>query len=174
MILIYSIFYGITMKIADLLNEHKLMLFEESQLVFGFLWGFFGSLIILTGGETVANIILAMNLAFIIRNRLDYPNHQVASSLVIISFLIASHFNIKIFVIFYAIFAIFGSLKDYTGDILKNNTGLAKASEAMLYYPIPAFIYSIFTGSWMIFGIFALYTISYDITKYIYALKGYK
>lgn len=174
-ILIYATLYGITMKIADLLDEHGLKWFKGSDILFGFLWGIFGILLII-GNDIIANIVLAMNLAFIIRNRLDYLNHQIGSSIIIISFLLFAKFNFNLFLIFYLIFLIFGSLKDYIDDILVRKNKKKKdlfyhLNESMLYYPIPTFIYSLITKEWIVFYAFLLYTIAYNLTKNYYHKK---
>ena len=108
MIIIYAVAYGLTMKIADLLNEHGLRWFKGSAIIFGFLWGIFGAVLVLSN-NVIANIILAMNIAFIIRNRLDYINHQVAVSIIVITSLFTSIFLPILFIVFYFIFLIFGS-----------------------------------------------------------------
>ena len=173
MIIIYATAYGITMKIADLLNEHGLKWFKGSEIFFGFLWGIFGAMLII-GNNVVANVVLAMNIAFIIRNRLDYINHQIAASIIIIIFLFTSIFSPILFLIFYFIFLIFGSIKDYVDDILKKKGGIfVLLNEAMLYYPIPTFIYCIFYGNWIVFWTFFVYTISYDLTKFVGKKYGY-
>ena len=173
-LILYAILYGITMKIADLLDEHGLKLFKGSGILFGVLWGIFGALLIL-GHNTIANIILAMNIAFIIRNRLDYLNHQIATSIIIISFLFFAIFQPWLFLTFFFIFLIFGSIKDYIGDTLKLKKGIMfHFNERSWYYYILTLIYSIYTGIWMVFFVFALYKLSYDITKYIAAKKGYE
>jgi len=173
MIILYALLYGITMKVADLLDEHGLKWFKGSAIFFGFLWGIFGVLLVLSN-STIAIIMLAMNLAFITRNRLDYINHQIAASIIIISFLFSSTFNPILFVIFYFVFLIFGSLKDYVDDILKKKSGiLVSLNEAMLYYPIPTFIYCLLYGNWIVFWAFLTYTIAYNIIKQIYKKKGY-
>lgn len=172
-IVIYAILYGITMKIADLLNEHGLKMFKGSAIIFGILWGVFGALLILSN-NIIGNIILAMNIAFIIRNRLDCINHQIASSIILIAFLITSHFELNIFLPFYAIFLIFGSLKDYIDDKKKGKGILFILNESMFYYPIPTFIYCLLYGNWIVFFAFLFYTLAYDITKYVYKKKGYK
>ncbi|MFH1899975.1 MAG: hypothetical protein ABIJ83_01745 [Patescibacteria group bacterium] len=172
-IIVSAILYGITMKVADLLNEHGLKWFKGSAIFFGVLWGVFGSLLVL-GDKNIANIILAMNIAFIIRNRLDFINHQIASTIIIISFLFFSTFNPALFAVFFIIFLIFGSLKDYVGDILKKKSMSATFNEAMLYYPIPTFIYCLIYGNWIIFWAFFLYTASYDSVKYIAKKRGFE
>ncbi len=74
MILLYALLFAITMKVADLFDEHGLKWFKGSTILFGFLWGGFGALLVLSN-NTIANIMLAMSLAFLVRNRLDYLNH---------------------------------------------------------------------------------------------------
>lgn len=171
--LIYAALYGVTMKVADLLDEHGLKWFKGSALLFGLLWGGFGALLILSD-NIIANIIVAMNIAFIIRNRLDYLNHQVASSIIIIAFLFSATFEPMVFIIFYAIFLTFGTSKDYVDDVLKKENGLlVMLNDAMLYYPIPAFIYCLMYGNWIVFYVFTIYTGYYDLTKYFAKKHGY-
>ena len=173
MIILYALLYGITMKIADLLDEHGLKWFKGSAILFGFLWGIFGALLVLSN-NIIANIMLAMNLAFVIRNRLNYINHQIAASIIIIIFLFSSVFNLVLFLSFYAIFLIFGSLRDYVGGKIKKKSKLQSLYDnIMWYYPIPTFIYCVLYGNWIIFWAFLVYTTAYDITKFIYKKKGY-
>jgi hypothetical protein len=161
------------MKIADLLNEHGLKWFRGSAIIFGLLWGIFGTLLVL-GDNTIANIVLAMNLAFIIRGRLDYLNHQIAASIIVITFLFGAAFNPALFLAFYAIFLIFGSLRDYVGDKLKVKTGiLAIYDQIAWYYPIPTLIYCLLYGNWIVFWVFLISAIAYDATKFIYKKRGY-
>lgn len=173
-IIVAAILYGITMKVADLLDEHGLKWFRGSAILFGILWGTFGAALVISN-NTIANIILAMNVAFIIRQRLDYLNHQIAASIIIITFLFVAAFNPILFIIFYIIFLVFGFLKDYIDDKLNKKKGVVIAlSESMLYYPIPTFIYCLLYGNWIVFWAFLLYTVSYNVTKYIAKKRGYK
>ena len=122
----------------------------------------------------IANIMLAMCLAFIIRFRLDYINHQIAASIVIISFLFTAILSPILFLSFYAIFLIFGSLRDYVGDRIKKKNKLQSLYDnVMWYYPIPALIYCLFYGNWILFWAMLVYTIGFDGIKYIFKKKGY-
>ena len=167
-----AIAFGLTMKIADLQNEHGLKLFEGASLLFGVLWGAFGAVLLLCGND-VANIILAMNVAFIIRNRLDYLNHQVAATMIIIAFLLTSQFNAAVFLSFFCVFLAFGLAKDHVKYVMKKKNGMLLAlNDAMLYYPIPTLAYSTITGEWAAFAVFFCYTVGYDVTKYAAKKSG--
>lgn len=173
MLIPFAVAYGVTMKVADLLNEHGLKMFRGAPLLFGLLWGSFGAALVF-GNDAVANIILAMNIAFIIRNRLDYPNHRIAASVVIVAFLLAARFDPLLFLIFLVTFVVFGSLKDYLDDTVHRVGAAALLSEAMLYYPIPTFIYCIAYGNWIVFWVFLSYTVAYNITKLVAGRYGYR
>ncbi|MBU4308870.1 MAG: hypothetical protein KJ566_03705 [Nanoarchaeota archaeon] len=173
MIILYAILFAITMKLADLMDEHKLKWFKGDAILFGFLWGIFGSLFSLSN-NIIANLVLAMSIAFIIRGRLDYMNHQIAASIIIISFLFNSAFVPLLFISFYFVFLILGGLRDYIGDVLKKKKGIFYLYDNfMLYYIIPTLIYCTLYGGWIIFWAFFVFSISYDITKYVYKKKGY-
>lgn len=82
----YSFILGVATKFADLLDEHGLFLFNGAALLSGILWGSLFALLFLN--NLFASFYLALLLHWLIRNRLDYLNHQVAASIVIISSLI--------------------------------------------------------------------------------------
>lgn len=101
MLLIYAILFGSTMKIADLLDEHDLKLFKGSALLFGALWGIFGSLLIL-GNNLLANFFLAILIHWILRYRIDYLNHGIAASIMLVAFL----YNLPNFAVDWLLFSI--------------------------------------------------------------------
>jgi predicted CDP-diglyceride synthetase/phosphatidate cytidylyltransferase len=174
MIILYALCYGVAMKVADLLNEHGLKLFRGAPLLFGFAWATFGVLLI-AANSTVANLVLAMNLAFLVRNRLDYLNHQVATTIIVVVFMLTSTLEPTLFLIFFFIFLAFGAIKDYIGDVLKKMKGTtAMLSEWMLYYPIPTFIYCAIYGNWIVFWVFLTYTVAYNTTKLVARQYGYR
>ena len=161
---------------ADLHDEHGLKSFKESAIIYGFVWGIFGALLILSQ-NTVANIVLAMNISFLIRNRLDYLNHKIAATIIFISFLFFAKFDFWLFAIFFLLFVVFGSLKDYLDDYLTVKKKRKKdyffyLNEIMLYYPIPALVYALITNEWIVFYVFLAYTLTYNLTKY-FAYKNF-
>ncbi len=172
-ILICAALYGVTMKIADLLDEHGLKWFKGNAILFGFLWGVFGALLVISNVQ-VANVLLAMILAFIFRMRIDYRNHAIAVVIIITSFLLYSEFNPFIFSVFLGNFIVFGYWKDLLDDYRKRKNWLQKFTETGWYYIIPTFIYAIFTSQWIVFYTFTTYIIFYDIVKYIGESKNSK
>lgn len=173
MIIFYAISCALTMKIADLLNEHGLKLFRGSGLLFGLLWGAFGVLLVMSNPE-MANIILAMHIAFLTRGSLDNFNHQLAGTMVIIGFLYLGTFIPLLFLTFYFTFSIFGFLEDYADVFAKRHRTFAFINEAMLYYPISTLIYCIKYGHWVIFWALLAFTVTYGLIKRLAYCKGYK
>ncbi|MBI2675961.1 MAG: hypothetical protein HYX24_05860 [Candidatus Aenigmarchaeota archaeon] len=165
MILFYAILYGITMKSADLLDEHGYKWFRGSAILFGVLWGIFGSLLIVSDIH-VGNVVLAQVLALIIRMRIDYRNHAIAAVIIIISFLLVGNLEQPTFFAFFLTFLAFGSVKDYFGDKVKRKDLVGKIFEFMWYYPLSGLVYGIYTNQWLVFYVFALYTVSYGAIKY--------
>lgn len=113
-ILIFSALFGFTLKMADLLDEHHLKLFKGAPLFFGVLWGSIGSFFILTN-STLASFFIAILLHWILRCRIDYLNHGVAASIMLVVFF----YNLPNFsmdwILFSTIFvgySIFGFLND--------------------------------------------------------------
>ena len=167
LIIVYAILYGITMKIADLLDEHGMKSwFKGSTIFFGILWGIFGALLVVSN-VYVANAILAVLLAYIFRMRIDYKNHAIATVIIIVTFLVSSTFIPLTFFVFLANFIVFGSIKDYLGDSKKSRGFWYKLFEYGWHFIIPPMIYAIFTTQWLVFYVFTAFIISYDLIKYI-------
>lgn len=68
---LFSILFALTMKIADLMDEHGPHWFRGDALLFGALCGLSGC--VLTALHPIcANVILAMVLGYAIRRKIDY------------------------------------------------------------------------------------------------------
>ncbi|MBI4032890.1 hypothetical protein HY374_04270 [Candidatus Berkelbacteria bacterium] len=168
-----AVLYGGTMKVADLLNEHGLKLFKGADLLFGVLWGLFGLLLVL-GDQVVAQLLLAAMLSYLLRNRLDFPNHRLAAVLIIGTFVLTTAPLLAVLLPFFLIFYGFGSLKDYVDDRLKLKNWLFFVTESAWHYPVPAFVYSLVTGRWIVFWAMLAWVAAYDLTKFIAARHGYR
>src|SRR3989344_2679618 len=147
----YAIFFGVTMKVADLLDEHGLKWFKGSTIFFGFLWGVFGALIILSN-NTIANIYLALILAFVLRYRIDYLNHGIAATIMFLTFFAKQTINWDTFLLFFMIFAFFGLFTDFFEN--------KKQPKDILF----KFLYSLFTGIWLVFFMVGVNMLFYELT----------
>lgn len=167
--------YGITMKVADLLDEHGLRWFRGSAMLFGLAWGVAGSLLVLAD-PAVANVMAAMNLAFLLHNQLDYPNHQLATSLILITFLASGSFSLGLFLPLYLAFlGLSWLIEGRLGSWLERQSPTFKLfTESLIYYPLVTLIYSYVTGHWLVFVVFLAFTVFYDTTKLIAYRRGYR
>ena len=172
LVLLYAIVFGSTMKIADLLDEHGVKLFKGDALLFGLLWGVFGGLLILSRGD-VANLLLARILAYLPRNRLDYVNHGIAGVIIILTFIWKAAFLPMLFFLFFAIFLGFGFLRDHFGNKRQKKDLLFALQEPAFYYIIPTFFYSLWIGDSLVFLVFALSQVSYNLVKYGFYFAGW-
>ncbi|MCR4335825.1 MAG: hypothetical protein NUV57_04790 [archaeon] len=159
-----AILFGITMKIADLHNEHGFKAFNGSGILFGILWGLSGAVLVLSD-QLLANIIMAMNIAFVTRMRLDYFNHTLAASIIILTFALTQKTMPAILISFYLAFAVFGGIKDFLDDGIKSKNIAGKISETMWYYPVSGLVFGFFFGNFTPFIVLSLYTIAYDTIK---------
>lgn len=162
---VIAILYGVTMKIADLLDEHGLRMFPGADLLFGIAWGACGSLLVLAD-PVVANVLLAQMVAYIVRRRLDYVNHAIGATMMIVAFVASTEFLPLLFGVFGVTFLLFGALRDYIGNVRTKRDWLYLVNEPAWYYVIPPAIYGLVTGEWLLFALLAVYRVSYNIVKY--------
>ena len=83
LILLYSALFAFTIKIADLLDEHGLKLFKGSKLLFGICWGILLALLVLSN-PIVGSLWIAIFLYWVIYLKVDYPNHAIASVILLL------------------------------------------------------------------------------------------
>ncbi len=168
MLLVYSVLFGLTMKIADLLDEHGLKLFKGSALFFGILWGGFGAMMIL-GNNILANFFLALLIHWILRYRIDYLNHGVAASIMLIVFLYnLPNFAINwlLFLVVFVIYSAHGLLNDAADR--KEISGIwAKYFKSNShYFTIPIILTFINPVYWIVLATSVLHIVSYETTKW--------
>ncbi|MDO8660581.1 MAG: hypothetical protein Q7K43_01710, partial [Candidatus Woesearchaeota archaeon] len=137
---LWACLYGVTMKIADLLDEHGLHWFKGDKIVFGVLWGGFCSLAIITA-PPLGNALLADVLGFLVRMRIDYRNHAIATVMVIVSFIMFSTFQPVIFFSFLAVFVVLGCIGDEIVDVHNRTDWVLKFFEFSWYYFAAPLVY---------------------------------
>ena len=166
---LFSCLFAVTMKVADLLDEHGMRFFKGADILFGVLWGFFGALLCLTH-TIIANVILAMMMGFVVRRRLDYANHIIAFIIVTTTFFLFSILVKPIYFFFLFAIIFLGVIKDM--KYKRQKVRFLKIIEGIyLYIPviyaIPSLIYSILYNDWMVFVAFFTYDFTYNITRLV-------
>ncbi|HLD12614.1 MAG TPA: hypothetical protein VJB87_03375 [Candidatus Nanoarchaeia archaeon] len=81
LVIVYSIIFAATIKIADLLDEHGLKLFKGSKTLFGILWGV-SFLLLTTLDAYIAGFWIAFLLYWILNHKIDYHNHCLATAII--------------------------------------------------------------------------------------------
>ena len=165
--IILSVLFAVTMKTADNLNEHGLKWFKGANILFGFLWGTFGALLILSN-NLLANLWMAALIGWILRAKEDYLNHGIASAIIIITFI----FNLKnfefyptLFLTFFIGMVVFGLTHDYLSYSKKVSKTFSEFFHTILYYILLPIVYSLLTREWIISISFIPFIIAYELTR---------
>jgi hypothetical protein len=83
-IILYSILFGVTQKLADSVNEHKTLLFNRADWFFGILFGISG-IFLATFNSSFTSYFLGLVIYWLLSNKLDYFNHRLSASILLIS-----------------------------------------------------------------------------------------
>jgi hypothetical protein len=171
LIIVYSGLFGLFAKIADLLNEHGLRWFRGSAVLFGALWGIFFSMLILSD-NLIANFWIAVLIHWILRRKIDYLNHGIATSIILLVFI----WNIPNFTTdwllllsVFIIYVIVGLLREY--DKVEQNL--------FVEYNLHGFILLIALtilnfNYWIVLASLFVNTLVYQYTKHLGKKRGYK
>lgn len=88
MLIFYSILLGISMKWADLLNEHGIKSFHEVKIYMGIIWGL--TMLIICGySDAIFLAWLGIMASYVIRGCIDYLNHVIAAIIFFVFAIIA-------------------------------------------------------------------------------------
>ncbi len=169
---IIAVLHGVTMKIADLLDEHGMVWMKGLNMWYGVLWGGFASLLVIADAH-LANAFLAMTLAFLVRLLLDHRNHAVAGAIIIITFLASSQFIPTDFSLVFVGLAALGMLKDHIGNVRIKRDVLYKLNELAPYSILVSLAYSALTDNWIVFFAFTISTASYSFVKFYFLKRGW-
>ena len=129
--------------------------------------GGFGALLILSNA-IIANIYLALILAFVLRYRIDYLNHGIAVTIMFLTFFATRIIDWNVLLLFFIIFAVFGLLTDSFESKKKPRNFLLRFFRGFVdlraqYYLLP-FLYSLITGIWLVFFVVGLNMLFYELT----------
>jgi hypothetical protein len=165
LVILLSILFGISQKIADALNEHGTFLFKYANLFFGVLFGFFGMLLI-THDKVFLEFYLGLVLYWLLAGKLDFFNHQLSATLILISGLVV--FNDYYPNIINVIFVIVLSL---SFRIFKK-IALIKNSKGDIFFgkKYHHFIFAILVGIWFS-NIYIAISIVFTMLGIIFTMK---
>ncbi len=171
MITIFTISFllGATMKVADLLDEHGLILFKRADLFFGITWGILGALLIRFDYLT-ANMYVALFVSYIFRGKIDYLNHGIGSTIIIFTFIYLLHnrrLNIEWPILLFFFFAL--TTTGMIHDLFMHNRGKRQVFAEMVHtfisYMLIPLCYSIYTCQPIFFYSFFLFGTGYEIVR---------
>ncbi len=168
MILLYTVLFGSCMKIADLLNEHGLKWFKGSAIIFGILWGFWGAILILSN-NLLAIFFLALLVHYILRYRIDYLNHGIAVSIMLLVFLYnLPNFTIDwlLFLVIFITYSVHGLFNDAVDRKEIGGIWAKYFKSNSHYFTIPIILTIVNPIYWIVLAVSALHIISYEITNY--------
>lgn len=143
-IVIISIIFGVTQKLADATNEHNIILFKYANYYFGILFGLSGAYLAIMN-DTFSVYFLVLVIYWLIKDKLDFPNHRFSGSIIMFSLMFFS--AIKIYVIESVVIFMVFLLFDYlTGIYRRRNTNLA--FKLLDKFKIRYLIISLMVGCW--------------------------
>jgi hypothetical protein len=148
-VILFSLIFGISQKLADAVNEHGTVLFKGANLIFGMVFAIFGSLLI-SIDNCFAEFYLGLVLYWLLAGKLDFFNHQLSGSIMLVVALhyfriFDVHITNIIFVVF--IFFLFKIMKKllYTFNPKVNYT-----IDKKIHHFIIAIILGIWFSNWLI------------------------
>jgi len=173
---------GIIMKGADLCNEHKCHYFIGDKYVLGTLWGIIG-IILINNNCFLSTAIIALLLSYILRAKIDYINHGIGSTLILIYFLFNLHekpecFYYNRFIYLFAAFSITGLFHDIfpkliekfvkitnlASSLIDNNT-MTEIIHSLLNYILIPLTFSFFWNEPSLVVCFSLFAIGYEVSR---------
>lgn len=162
LLLINSFLFGFFTKLADLLDEHGLKMFKGAKILFGIVWGIFGTLVIIFS-PLLATLYLAILINWIIRGNIDYLNHRIATAIILVSVFfsgIITNLDPILFGIATTLFTGIGMLIDYKiikrNFLTNNNLFIFIALAIMIYFN---------TSYWIVFASYLLNSVAYQAVK---------
>ena len=162
LLLINSALFGLFTKLADLTDEHGLKWFKGDALLFGILWGIFGALVVM-GSPLLGAFYVAILLHWILRGKIDFLNHQIATIIILMAFIFSLQsytINWYLFISIFIAYSLFGFMRDY--KIIKSSWFTNWNIYSYITIGIFIFLDKI---SWLIFYSYILNTIFYQLAK---------
>lgn len=88
-IIILSVIFGISQKLADAVNEHGTNLFQGANIFFGLIFGFSGVILSIISKD-FSLFFIGLVIYWLLSNKLDFFNHRLSASLILLGILFNS------------------------------------------------------------------------------------
>lgn len=93
-IIFLSVIFGISQKLADSVNEHGTNLFPGANIFFGLIFGLSG-IILSSISKDFSLFFLGLVIYWLLSNKLDFFNHRLSASLILLGILCYSDMQIN-------------------------------------------------------------------------------
>lgn len=175
-VIILSSLLAIFMKISYSISENGLKLFSGSGLLFGFLWGFAGSNLILYD-NTLANVWMAVLVGWVLRSKMNHFQNALAGTMMLLTFFLHNNnflFQKETFLTFFYGVLLIGLPHEYLSK--KNLLSKEKSEyfQIILFYTILPLGYSIMTKNWLVFFSMFSFVLFYEFFRKILDKKKKK
>jgi len=184
--------FGITMKIADLLVDDGYKWFPGADILLGLTWGAAGALLAMADWR-IANLLVAIVLAFFVRDRIDRKNHGLAAAVMFFVVLFSNEIIAGIRRLFdstlpgnladtlpaielhlnlvgpvFLSLMILGQIEDRITDTMRPGweKGLLNEICEWRYWLVPL-AYSLVSGFWLFFATAVVFATTYEIVRVI-------
>jgi hypothetical protein len=148
-VILISLIFGISQKLADAVNEHGTVLFKGANIFFGIIFGISGSILI-SIDSTFAEFYLGLVLYWLIADKLDFLNHQLSGSIMILVALYnlnSSDINVLNIIFVISIFFLFKIVKNYLSSF---NLQINYSFEKKIHHFVIAIILGLWFSNWLI------------------------
>jgi hypothetical protein len=165
--------FGVTNKLADLMNEHGLRWFKQDDFIFGVIWGGLGALLIV-GHPLLVAPYLSLVLSWIVLLQLDHVNHALAGVMMILaSAWMAVQYSVDLVatIIMLLAFVLVSVVQSRTR---KRHAWLDKFWRLRLRIYLIPFVYSLYVGDFLPFWTTVSGMIGVEIVTNYYSYKGVK
>jgi hypothetical protein len=166
-----SFCFGVTNKLADLMNEHGLNWGRPLNILMGFIWGFLGALLVIQS-TTLAVSYISLVLYWFLMLKLDYHNHAIAGVIILISgFYTGCSLSIVEISILTSTYFILGILNNSLKNRSPTIDNILRLRLKIYLVPLA---FSIYAGDFLPFYTTVLGMIGVELITFYFSRKGIK
>lgn len=158
-LVLLSFAFGFFTDFADLLDEHGLRWFTGAATLFGVVWGVVGALLVL-GYPLVGMCVTALVFYWIIRMKLDYINHALGGSIVLVASLWASYLGMSDLVVLTPLIVVW-VVCGLGGVYIKQRRGVRYATTIAFLIPplaLSLFFWSVLPVAFFVLSMLGMHT----------------